>query len=378
MLVQSKTSDDFKIIGPQNMFQKALAKIRPFFDTVPVRRYKARSETLFSPGWFPTLGLVDKINSLNPDVVHLHWIAGGMLRVEDLTKIRAPIVWSLHDMWAFTGGCHYDAKCENYKKSCGKCPVLGSNSQKDLSRKVWLRKYASFSRLPKVTVIGLSKWLADCASSSSLFKNKTVINLPNPINSKTFAPFDKAKARELLSLSHEKKIIVFGAMGATSDPNKGFRELSHALALLPSDLELVIFGSSRPQTPQGFRQKSHYLGRLYDDLSLRVLYSAADAVVVPSRLENLSNTIMEAMSCGKPVAGFAVGGNADLIDHLKTGYLAKPNDSQDLANGINWILQHEHPDLLAQAVRGKILRVFDSKVVAPKYVEVYQQAMRQK
>lgn len=103
-------------------------------------------------------GLVDKINALNPDVVHLHWIAGGMMRIEDLAKINAPIVWSLHDILAFTDGFHYDEELAGYQKQCGACPVLGSDKNKDLSRKVWLRKQACFARLHNMTIIGLSKW----------------------------------------------------------------------------------------------------------------------------------------------------------------------------------------------------------------------------
>lgn len=378
MLVQKKNSDNFTIIGPPDNFRKATAKIRPFLDSIPVRRYKSKSKALFSPSWIPTLGLVDRINALNPDVVHLHWIAGGMLSIEDLAKIRVPIVWSLHDMWAFTGGCHYDDSCGKYQANCGNCPVLGSNKEKDLSRKVWLRKKESFSRLGNITVVGLSKWLTDCASSSALMKDKRVVTLPNPIDVQDFAPFDKNQARELLNLPQEKNLIAFGAMNATGDPRKGFAELSRALERLPSDCELVVFGSSRPQTPQGFRQKSHYLGNLHDDVSLRLVYCAADAVVVPSRQENLANISMEAAACGKPLVAFSVGGNADLIDHFKTGYLAVPFDTKDLAHGINWVLSHDQPELLAKAARDKVLREFDSRIVAKKYIKLYQSAITDK
>ena len=115
MLVQSKSSDDFTVLGPQTKFQKAMGKLRPTLDSIPVRRYPERTKTLFSPSWVPFAGLVDKINAINPDVVHLHWIAGGMMRIEDLAKINAPIVWSLHDNWAFTGGCHIMWECERYQ-----------------------------------------------------------------------------------------------------------------------------------------------------------------------------------------------------------------------------------------------------------------------
>lgn len=372
MLVQSKSSDDFTVIGPQTKFQKAMGIMRPTLDSIPVRRYKERTKTLFSPSWVPFAGLVDKINALNPDVVHLHWIAGGMMRIEDLAKINVPIVWSLHDMWAFTGGCHYDEECAGYQKQCGACPVLGSDKDKDLSRKVWLRKQACFARLPNMTIIGLSKWLADCAASSSLFKSNLVVNLPNPIDTQIFAPFEQAEARKLFNLPHDKKLILFGAMGATSDPRKGFKELAQALYHLPADYELVVFGSSEPQIPQGFKQKAHYLGHLHDDVSLRVLFSAADVMVVPSLQENLSNAIMESLACGTPVVGFAIGGNADLIDHHQTGYLAKPFDIQDLANGINWLLKNDCFIDLRKAARDKVLRDFDSKVVANKYISLYE------
>lgn len=372
MLVQSISSDDYTVLGPRTKFQKAMGKLRPYLDSIPVRRYPERTKNLFSPSWVPFAGLVDKINALNPDVVHLHWIAGGMMRIEDLAKIKTPIVWSLHDMWAFTGGCHYDEECAGYQKKCGVCPVLGSNKDKDLSRKVWLRKQAIFARFSNMTIIGLSKWLAECAASSSLFKNNPVVNLPNPIDTQTFSPFDKSGARRLLNLPLNKELILFGAMGATSDPRKGFKELTQALDHLPSDYELVVFGSSEPQTPQGFKQKAHYLGHLHDDVSLRVLYSAADVMVVPSLQEAFGQTASESMSCGTPVVAFGATGLLDIVDHQINGYLAKPFDTQDLANGINWILQHSHPAQLAQAARDKVLLEFDSQVVAGKYIELYE------
>lgn len=135
MLVQSKSSDDFTVIGPITKVQKAIAKMRPTLDSLPVRWFKNRTKTLFSPSWFGFSNVVDKINEINPDIVHLHWICGGMMTIEDIARIKAPIVWSLHDMWAFTGGCHYDEGCEGYKESCGNCKVLGSNKENDLSKK---------------------------------------------------------------------------------------------------------------------------------------------------------------------------------------------------------------------------------------------------
>lgn len=378
MLVQSKTSDDYTVLIEDKKLIKYFNKLRPVLDSLPIRFYKNHTKTLFSPSYFPFSNIVDRINKINPDIVHLHWICGGMMRVEDIARIKVPIVWSLHDMWTFTGGCHYDEECKEYEKECGNCPVLGSDKQNDLSQKVWQRKQKTFNSKKDMTIVGLSSWLNECSKSSSLLKNKNHINLPNPIDTNTFKPFDKEKARELWSLPKDKKLILFGAMGATSDPRKGFEELSIAIQKFDKNLniEFVVFGSSKPQNAPDLGFKTHYLGSLHDDVSLVTLYSAVDVMVVPSLQENLSNAIMESLSCGTPVVGFDVGGNSDMIEHQNTGYLAKPFDATDLKDGIEWVLNTPNYEELCVNAREKVVREFDSVVVANKYVKLYDEIMR--
>lgn len=377
MLVQSKLSDDYMVIGPETKIKKAIAKIRPMLDQLPVRRYKNRSKTLFSPAWLPFTDIVDKINKINPDIVHLHWICDGMMRIEDIGKIKAPIVWSLHDMWTFTGGCHYDEECKAYEKECGNCKVLGSIKENDLSYKIFNRKRKVFASKNDMIIVGLSRWLNECSKNSFLLKDKKHINLPNPIDTSMFKPFDKEKARELWSLPHNKKLVLFGAMGARSDPRKGFKELSEALQKIEknSDIEFVVFGSSQPQNAPDLGFPTYYLGHLHDDVSLVTLYSAVDVMVVPSLQENLSNAIMESLACGTPVVAFDVGGNSDMIDHKINGYLAKPFDTADLANGIEWVLNTPTYGELCKNAREKVIREFESKVVVEKYVALYKQLM---
>jgi len=372
MLVQSKASDDYTVIGPTTKIQKAIAKMRPTLDQIPVQFYKNRTKTPFSPAWLPFSNIVDKINEINPDIVHLHWICGGLMRIEDIAKIKAPIVWSLHDNWAFTGGCHIMWECEKYKSSCGACPRLGSNKQNDLSSKVFKRKKRVFEIKKDITIIGLSKWITKCSKSSALLADKIHINIPNLIDVNVFKPFDKEKARELWNLPKNKKLVLFGAIIATQDINKGFKELSEALRKLKlRDIELVVFGSSKPKDAPDFGFNTHYLGHLHDDVSLVTLYNAVDVTVVPSLQENLSNTIMESLSCGTPVVAFNIGGNSDMIEHKINGYLAKPYDTDDLAKGIEWILSSPNYNELCENARNKVLREFDSKVVVKKYIELY-------
>jgi glycosyltransferase involved in cell wall biosynthesis len=163
-------------------------------------------------------------------------------------------------------------------------------------------------------------------------------------------------------------------MGATSDPRKGYQELTKALLNLQhKNIELIVFGSSEPKEKPNFKFKSHYTGHLHDDISLVTLYSACDVMIAPSIQENLSNAIMESLSCGTPVVRFNVGGNNDMIEHQKNGYLAKPFDSNDLAKGIEWVLEDEQRhQKLSLVAREKVIEKFDSKKIAKQYIELYQ------
>lgn len=376
MLVQKKTSADSTVIGPKSKTKKAFALARPDLDSLPVKVYKKKTKTLFSPAWLPFSDIPAYINSLKPDIVHLHWIAGGMIRVESLSRIKAPLVWSLHDMWAFTGGCHNDEACGKFKSRCGQCPVLGSNRFKDLSYRLFARKQKAYAKINNLTIIGLSRWLAQSAEQSTLFRDKTVVNLPNPIDRSIFRPLEKTTAKEILGIPKEKKMLLYGAMNATFDPLKGFTQLINSLRILNvADVEITVFGSYKPEEAPDFKFPSRYLGSFQDDLSLIMLYNAADVVVVPSLQENLSNVIMESMACGTPVVCFDVGGNSDMVDHKISGYLAQPFDSVDLSNGIKWVLDNNDSGLLSKNAVKKVEDSFEMTAVSAKYIELYRKIL---
>lgn len=374
MLVQRKFSDDPTVLGPETDFKRRFGKVRPFLDLLPAKKYKDRTNALFSTGWLPFGGIAERINQLNPDLVHLHWITGGMMRIEEIVKIKAPIVWSLHDMWPFTGGCHYDGQCGRYRESCGNCPLLLSRKENDLSREVFARKSRVYSKKRDMTIVGLSSWITRCAESSSLLSGKRVVHLPNPIDTDNFRPFDKRKARELWRFPLDKKILLFGAMSASHDRRKGLKELNSTLKMVEqNDMEICVFGVSQPSQKPSQRFKTKYLGSLHDDICLISLYNACDLMVVPSLQENLSNSIMEALSCGTPVVAFNVGGNADLIEHNNNGYLAIPFEVEDLAKGIDWVFNAPNYEELKNRAREKVLLEFQSEIVADKYVELYKE-----
>jgi len=298
------------------------------------------------------------------------------MRIEDIVKIKAPIVWSLHDMWPFTGGCHYDGQCGGYRESCGNCPLLLSRKENDLSREVFARKSRVYSKKRDMTIVGLSSWITRCAESCSLFRGKRIVHLPNPINTDQYRPFDKRKARELWQLPLDRKILLFGAMSARGDPRKGLKELNSALDMVvQKDFEVCIFGANQSPEEPSQRFKTTYLGLLHDEVSLISLYNACDLMVVPSLQENLSNSIMEALSCGTPVVAFNVGGNADMIEHKKNGYLAIPFEITDLAAGIDWVLNLPNRAELKHNAREKVLRELRSEIVADKYIQLYKEVI---
>lgn len=378
MIVQSKTGDASDVLGPVTKGEKIAEIFRPILDSLQLFRYPVRAGIEFSPARLPFSTIVRKVNSSPADLVHLHWICGGMLRIEDLATINKPIVWSLHDMWPFTGGCHFTGDCDRYKDQCGACPVLGSAKERDLSRGIFLAKKKTVKKIgANIFPVGVGQWVSDCARNSSVLGDRTIYTIPNPIDTDCFAPVDRLLARELLKLPKDKKLVLFGAVRADSQPRKGFSQLVDALNVLPGKdkLELLVFGCSRPREVPNCGFNIHFFGHLYDDISLRLLYSAADVMVVPSRQESFGQTATEAMACGIPVVAFGATGLLDIVDHKINGYLAHPFDSLSLASGIDWVLQSTEYSALAENAREKVLRCFDDGIVAMLYAELYKKIL---
>lgn len=227
-LVQNGFGDRHdSIIGPLSPLDKGLALLKPALDALPLYLYKKRNGLPFSTSCLPDI-IESKVKELNPDIIHLHWTCAGFVKIETLKKLNElnkPIVWTLHDSWPFTGGCHIPLDCAGYTDRCGMCPTLGSTFSHDLSRWIWNRKSKAWSGLD-MTIVTPSNWLADCARSSSLFKGKRVEIITNGLDLGAIHSIDKRVARSMFSLDPDKKYILFGAVNATSDKNKGFSTLS--------------------------------------------------------------------------------------------------------------------------------------------------------
>lgn len=294
------------------------------------------------------------------DIIFLHWINRGFLSLSGIEKILMlgkPVYWVLHDMWAMTGGCHHSFDCSKYITHCGTCPHLVKPSDRDPSYRLFENKLKVFDRFDNLRIITPSNWLGGRAKQSRLFSNKKISILPNYLDTALFKPVDKQGARDAFNLNKDKTIILFGAVQGVSNPYKGWpylRESLRNIAKAKDNLELFIFGSDYTrQIADSVPFPVHFSGHIHDCGTLCMLYNAADVYVSPSLAETLGNTIAESLACGTPAAGFNVGGIPDLIEHKINGYLARYQDTDDLAEGILWILNNT-ADLKDNA-RNKIL-----------------------
>ena len=313
------------------------------------------------------------------DVIHLHWINQGMLSLTDIRRIiesGKPIVWTMHDMWPFTGICHYAGECKKYMSLCKNCPLLYKGSSKDLS-------YQTFNKKKKmlegshISFVACSQWLEKMAKESHLFQNHFVTNIPNAINTNLFKPRNKKLSRENLQLPQDKKLLLFGSM-KTTDKRKGIDYLVKACEILAKEqpdfcknLEVVILGQQSELYQTLFPFPIHAMSYVSNEKDLVNIYNAVDLYVTPSLQDNLPNTIMEAMACGTPCVGFNVGGIPEMIDHLHNGYVAEYKSAEDFANGIHWALSEGEYDSLSEAACRKVISSYSESSVAKRYIEIY-------
>ncbi len=378
MFVQTKYSGDSSVIGSTTQTGRLTAKLKYLVDSMPAIISRCSRGVTFSPAVFP-----DRVTkyaaTIAPDIIHLHWIAGGFMRIETLSQLSRPIVWTLHDMWPFTGGCHYSGECSRYTGSCGCCPELRSTIENDLSRRIWQRKAKAWRGAP-ITVIAPSSWMGGCAAASSLFSETDIKIIPNGIDTTLFQPSDRSIARKTLGLPLDRRLILFGAMSPTGDPRKGFQHLLPAIKDLANNgwgerAELLMYGEISSEKIPDFGMKVRSMGQVSDD-TLVCLNIAADVMVAPSIQDNLPNTVMESMSCGTPVVAFKIGGMPDMIDHGESGWLACPFDHKDLAQGIVHVIDNvSRREEMGRHAREKIVREYTDNIVARRHIDLYEELM---
>jgi glycosyltransferase involved in cell wall biosynthesis len=378
MLVQRRFSDDPSVVT-RPFAGRLFNALYERLDRLPLRLYDWTHENWWTVGWLP-FDLRGAVNRLKPDIVQFHWIGHGAAPIRTVRRLRHyPIVWTLRDMWALTGGCHYSGDCEKFLEGCGACPQLGSRRAFDISRWQWHRKHRAWRDI-SIDYVGLSNWIAGYARRSPLTAGNRVSVIPNGIDLDCFSPGNQAAARAAWDLPQDKRIILFGALFGTffgvAEQRKGFEYLREALKMLAAQgwaehATAVVFGADEGDLDGGLDVR--YVGRVRDDRSLASLYAAADVMVVPSLQENFGKTAAEALACGTPVAAFANSGLLDIVDHRQNGYLAQNGSAEDLARGIAWCIgEVGKDDRLRRQARRKAVEAFDIRSVVERYVSLYE------
>jgi len=379
-----KRNNDSVYTIEKTRLDKARSNFNFFAERIPFIALQARDRSVrfaFSPANTGTDISREEVIQ-DADILHIHWTNSGFLSTTNLKKLidlGKPIVWTLHDMWLFTGGCHYAGTCDHFKNKCGNCYFLRKPGPDDISFSGWIRKSKMLVNTRNISVVTCSNWLGEVAKESSLLKGASIQAIPNPIDTELFSPKNKTEARQKWNISPTKKIILFGAANI-ADRRKGLTYLIEALQYLKNyprseNIEVVIFGKNKRFDTANLPFPVHQLNVITSATDLVEIYSMADVFLLPSIEDNLPNTIMEAMACGTPVVAFDTGGIPDMIDHQVNGYLAAFQSAADLAAGVGYVLNYAEPEALSTAARDKVLREFNNGKVAGQYISLYQSVL---
>lgn len=382
MLVRDKQTTDINVFTLNTSNYKRLTnRFRFIWERFIIYLSNAFSKTnLFQVSTGDTGSDISKYPLVQEsDILHLHWINQGFLSLEDIKKLLStdkPVVWTMHDLWPATAICHYPDQCECYHTACFKCPKQVKLPLWDLAKQVFHQKeQIDFS---KITFVGCSQWITSMAKKSALLRKAQFVSIPNPIDITIFKPFDKTATRAQLKLPQDKYLVLFAAAKVT-DERKGATFFIEACRLLQEKLgdtvEIILMGGHSQELITQLPFQVHTTGYIFDTKTMALVYACVDMFIIPSLEDNLPNTIMESMACGTPCVGFSTGGIPEMIDHKTNGYVARYKDVEDLASGIEWVINNTNKLALREACVEKVQTCYAEPIVAEKYIALYNQLL---
>ena len=359
----------------KNFISNLYLNLLYFFDRFPKVFFFFRKATSFSTG-FVGYDITKLSEFKNADIIHLHWINKGFFNIADIAKINKPVVWTLRDMWPFTGGCHYTLNCNKFKKTCGMCPQLGSGFKYDLS--FFLQKRKKNFLKKNIYFVAISRWLKNQANRSSILKKKRIEVIHNGIDPKYFFPVSKQKLRNKYNLPKDKKIILFGSQYINSS-YKGYRYFIDAFKYLNNKNYFIVLFGNMWDFSQIISSKvnfKHY-GFIENVKFLREIYSLSDVFVMPSVQEGFGKTAVESMLCGTPVVCFKNTAISEIVIHKKNGYCANYLNSKSLSKGIKWVLKDSKKiSKIRKSSRTMVKRNFNSNLMSNKYIKLYRTILK--
>ena len=322
------------------------------------------------------------------DVLHLHWVVGFLspVTIAALQRLGKPIVWTLHDQRPFTGGCHFSCGCRGFETDCSCCLQLASDPFG--LPKAALADARELLQVGGLHLVSPSRWLADVARRSSLFRDQPVEVIPNGLDTQVFRPQPRTEAKQAMGLDPSVVCFLFGADDC-GEKRKGFAILREALRLARTfrpfrhkvkdyAVAFLSFGSGTPDMKDVKNVPVLHLGRLNSDTELVRAYSAADVFLLPSLEDNLPTTLIEAMCCGTPSIACRIGGVPEVVTHEVDGMLAAPGSIKDFATAIRTLTGDGHLRArLQEKCREQGPRRFAAEIHAQRYREFYERLCAQ-
>jgi len=330
---------------------------------------------------FSSFNIPDHKFYQNADIINFHNLHTGYfnyLAIPTLTKNK-PAVFTLHDMWSFTGHCAYSYNCDRWKIGCGKCPYPDTYPAiyRDSTRLEWKLKDWVYSK-SNLVIVTPSNWLTEQAQKSML-RRFPVCQIPYGIDLNAYLPLDKSLCKTVLDIPINKRVLLFGA-DSLKDKRKGGDLLLKALQQLPQSLTsetiLLTFGNGSESITSELGMPNISLGYINSDRLKSIVYSAADLFIFPTRADNLPLVLQESMACGTPMVSFDIGGVPDLVRPMVTGYLAKPEDAMDFCNGIVMLLEDDQlRQTMSANCRAISLAEYSLELQAKRYIELYKKIL---
>lgn len=340
--------------------EKYKFRLGEFFDYTFLRWISKRNSNL----GVSSAGLVHRINNMNVDIVHLHWVT-GLISISDIKAIKKPIVWTTHDSWPIQGIEYLPQE----NTSHGSLLRAISNFIIGEKIRIWKNSHLYF--------VAPSKWMYKRACKSLVAANSVIHHIPNALNFSDWKPFDRERSRSALKIPSESRVILMSAHHWSTDENKGMNLLIDALNILPALQESILFlvigeVASIPKINKSTAITYRVMGNINSDEVIRQLISASDVVVVPSRCENYPNACLEALALGIPVVAFGGSGTVDMIEHKSNGWISKPYDVNDFSMGIHWALNDFQKIHAMQLCRDEVWKMSNDSLVAKKHISLYQ------
>ncbi len=343
-----------------NFLKKIINIIFLYLEKIIKLMYLNRPAETFTLGFFG-FNITNTKEYKEADIIHLHWLNQGFISLSSLSKINKPVIWTMRDMWAFTGGNHYSMGFENYESS------YLSKLMQNFKRKNYNKNFQ---------FVAVSNWLKNKAEKSFVLNKHDIKKIDNNIDLKDFSLINNNIAKQDLGISTKKQIILYGAQNPQSK-RKGWDIFIESLKKLDkTKYFLLIFGNFWSEnTLDNIDIEYKTLGYINDKKTLNNVYCAADFFVASSIEDAWPKTFAEAMYCGTPVICFNNTSISEVVQHKINGYVVENFDPIQLKDGINWVSEEIiKNNSMNNNARKKILN-FDAKVIAKKYIDLYKSVL---